>query len=68
MGKPGRKRRYNRGLAGVGKSTLVNHWLRRTAAKHYHSAKLVFGAGPGRPPGRGIFQNAICTMGLRYDL
>jgi len=29
--------------AGVGKSTLVNHWLRRMAAKHYRSAELVFG-------------------------
>ena len=29
--------------AGVGKSTLVNHWLRRMAAKHYRSAQLVFG-------------------------
>jgi predicted ATPase len=29
--------------AGVGKSTLVNHWLRRMAAEHYHSAELVFG-------------------------
>jgi serine/threonine protein kinase/tetratricopeptide (TPR) repeat protein len=29
--------------AGVGKSTLVNHWLGRMAAKHYRSAKLVFG-------------------------
>ena len=29
--------------AGVGKSTLVNHWLRRMAAKDYHSAELVFG-------------------------
>jgi serine/threonine protein kinase len=28
---------------GVGKSTLVNHWLRRMAAEHYHSAELVFG-------------------------
>jgi len=28
---------------GVGKSTLVNHWLRRTAAEHYRSAQLVFG-------------------------
>src|SRR6516225_3120173 len=28
---------------GVGKSTLVNHWLRRMAADHYRSAKLVFG-------------------------
>jgi hypothetical protein len=29
--------------AGVGKSTLVNYWLRRMAAKHYRSAELVFG-------------------------
>jgi NACHT domain len=29
--------------AGVGKSTLVNHWLRRLAADQYHSADLVFG-------------------------
>jgi hypothetical protein len=29
--------------AGVGKSTLVNHWLRRVAADHYRSAELVFG-------------------------
>ena len=29
--------------AGVGKSTLVNHWLRRMAARHYRSAQLVFG-------------------------
>jgi len=29
--------------AGVGKSTLVNHWLRRMAAEHYRSAQLVFG-------------------------
>src|ERR1700722_16787765 len=29
--------------AGVGKSTLVNHWLRRMANKHYRSAELVFG-------------------------
>jgi serine/threonine protein kinase len=29
--------------AGVGKSTLVNHWLRRMAAKHYRSAEFVFG-------------------------
>jgi hypothetical protein len=28
--------------AGVGKSTLVNHWLRRMAVEHYHSAELVF--------------------------
>jgi hypothetical protein len=29
--------------AGVGKSTLVNHWLRRIAADQYRSAELVFG-------------------------
>ena len=29
--------------AGVGKSTLVNHWLRLMSAEHYHSAQLVFG-------------------------
>src|SRR5262249_15757589 len=28
---------------GVGKSTLVNHWLRRMAAKRYRTAELVFG-------------------------
>jgi hypothetical protein len=28
---------------GVGKSTLVNHWLRRMAAENYRSAQLVFG-------------------------
>src|SRR5580692_5529470 len=27
---------------GVGKSTLINHWLRRMAADHYRSADLVF--------------------------
>ena len=29
--------------AGVGKSTLVNHWFRRMATEHYRSAELVFG-------------------------
>jgi serine/threonine protein kinase len=29
--------------AGVGKSTLINHWLRQMAAGHYASAELVFG-------------------------
>ena len=29
--------------AGVGKSNLVNHWLRRMAGDHYRSAELVFG-------------------------
>ena len=31
------------GSAGVGKSTLVNEWLRRMAAEHYRSAQLVSG-------------------------
>src|SRR6516162_9418890 len=29
--------------AGVGKSTLVNHWLRQMAAEDYRSAQLIFG-------------------------
>jgi tetratricopeptide (TPR) repeat protein len=29
--------------AGVGKSTLINHWLGGMAAEHYRSAELVFG-------------------------
>jgi hypothetical protein len=29
--------------AGVGKSTLINHWLRRMAIEKYRSAELVFG-------------------------
>jgi hypothetical protein len=29
--------------AGVGKSTLVNHWLRRMAAERFRSAEFVFG-------------------------
>jgi tetratricopeptide (TPR) repeat protein len=29
--------------AGVGKSTLVNHWLQRMASEQYRSAQLVFG-------------------------
>jgi serine/threonine protein kinase/tetratricopeptide (TPR) repeat protein len=29
--------------AGGGKSTLINHWLRRMAADHYRSAELIFG-------------------------
>ena len=28
---------------GVGKSTLINHWLRKMAADHYRSAELVLG-------------------------
>jgi hypothetical protein len=29
--------------AGVGKSTLVNHWLRGMATNHYRSAELIYG-------------------------
>ena len=29
--------------AGVGKSTLVNHWLRKMATDHYRSAEFIFG-------------------------
>jgi len=29
--------------AGVGKSTLINHWLRRMATDQYRSAELIFG-------------------------
>src|SRR5258708_6469676 len=29
--------------AGVGKSTLVNHWLGQMSVEHYRSAELVFG-------------------------
>ena len=29
--------------AGVGKSTLINHWLRQMAIDHYRSAELIFG-------------------------
>jgi hypothetical protein len=29
--------------AGVGKSTLINHWLGQMALEHYRSAELVFG-------------------------
>ena len=39
--------------AGVGKSTLVNHWLRRIAREHYRSAELVFGWSFYRQGSRG---------------
>jgi hypothetical protein len=38
---------------GVGKSTLVNHWLWRLAAEHYRSADLVFGWSFYRQGARG---------------
>ena len=39
--------------AGVGKSTLVNHWLRGMAAEHYRSAELVYGWSFYRQGSRG---------------
>ena len=37
--------------AGVGKSTLINHWLRRMAADHYRSAEFILvGPSTGRAP------------------
>ncbi|MBV8969372.1 MAG: NACHT domain-containing protein, partial [Verrucomicrobia bacterium] len=44
--------------AGVGKSTLVNHWLRRMAADHYRSAELVFGWSFYRQSSRGDASSA----------
>ena len=41
------------GWAGVGKSTLVNHWLRGMAAHDYRSAELVFGWSFHRQDARG---------------
>jgi tetratricopeptide (TPR) repeat protein len=44
--------------AGVGKSTLVNHWLRRMAAEHYRSAEVVFGWSLYRQGSRGNTSSA----------
>jgi serine/threonine protein kinase/predicted ATPase len=44
--------------AGVGKSTLVNHWLRRMAAQHYRSAEFVFGWSFYRQGSRGDSSSA----------
>jgi serine/threonine protein kinase len=44
--------------AGVGKSTLVNHWLRRMAAKQYRSAELIFGWSFYRQGSRGETSSA----------
>jgi tetratricopeptide (TPR) repeat protein len=44
--------------AGVGKSTLVNHWLRRMATDHYRSAELVFGWSFYRQGSRGDTSSA----------
>ena len=43
---------------GVGKSTLVNHWLRRMAAEQYRSAKLVFGWS--------FYRQGTSVMSLNY--
>jgi Protein kinase domain len=52
--------------AGAGKSTLVNHWLRRMATGHYRSAELVFGwsfyrQGIGGPSSADEFFDAALT-------
>jgi serine/threonine protein kinase/tetratricopeptide (TPR) repeat protein len=44
--------------AGVGKSTLVNHWLRRMATDHYRSAELIFGWSFYRQGSRGDTSSA----------
>ena len=44
--------------AGVGKSTLVNHWFRRMAADHYRSAELVFAWSLYRQGSRGDTSSA----------
>jgi serine/threonine protein kinase len=44
--------------AGVGKSTLVNHWLRRMATDHYRSAELIFGWSFYRQGSRGETSSA----------
>jgi hypothetical protein len=56
--------------AGVGKSTLVNHWLRRMATEHYRSAQLVFGwsfyrqgTSGGTSPGEEFLDAALTWFG-----
>jgi hypothetical protein len=44
--------------AGIGKSTLVNHWLRRLVAENYRSAELVFGWSFYRQGNRGDTSSA----------
>ena len=44
--------------AGVGKSTLANHWLWRLAAQRYRSAELVFGWSFYRQDTRGETSSA----------
>ncbi len=47
--------------AGVGKSTLINHWLRGMAAEHYRSAQLVL-------DGRFIDKEAAGALRLQMNL
>jgi tetratricopeptide (TPR) repeat protein len=56
--------------AGVGKSTLVNHWLRRMAAEQYRSAELVFawsfyrqGTSGGSPSADEFLEVALTWFG-----
>ena len=54
--------------AGVGKSTLANHWLRRLAAQRYGSAELVFGWSFYRQGTRGNTSSAdeFLDIALRW--
>jgi len=60
--------------AGVGKSTLLNHWLRRMAAKHYLSAELVFGwsfytqGTTGKTSSADEFLDAALSLGLGIQI
>src|SRR5262249_51095829 len=56
--------------AGVGKSTLVNHWLRRMAAERYRSAQLIFawsfyrqGTSGGTSSADGFLDAALAWFG-----
>ena len=59
--------------AGVGKSTLINHWLRGMAAKHYRSAELVYGwsfyrqGSSGAPPQQMNFLTLL-SLGLEIPI
>jgi hypothetical protein len=56
--------------AGVGKSALISHWLRRMAAEQYRSAELVFawsfyrqGTGGGSPSADEFLDAALTWFG-----
>jgi hypothetical protein len=53
--------------AGVGKSTLVNHWLRGMVAEHYRSAQLVFGWSFYRQGSSGDTSSADEFMDVALD-